>query len=218
MRWTSLAFVSIVLVMLAAMTLLAPLRSLGHDATPAPVSCGVASPITRSGAAPGTATPMVPETDAALVGTPVVTSCLRVILQADSTDAGPVTLTVAVVDLTGAPVSDAQVTIESRHTTMDHSRSCTRWIWSATSERGCGVAISRTRTLRGCPTVWLHRGAKRAGPSETEWERETGHGSSSLYCHSGTGGWEGLYVYPNWSVFHDRNCLDSSTIAGPSLP
>lgn len=123
MRRMSLAFFSIVLVGVAAMMLLGPLRSLGQDATPATVSCGAASPIARSGAVPGTATPMVQETDAALVGTPVITSCLQVTLQADSTEAGPVTLTVAVVDPTSGPVGDAHVTIESRHTTMDHGTS-----------------------------------------------------------------------------------------------
>jgi hypothetical protein len=73
-------------------------------------SDGVGSPV-----APPDATPAVPS-----LGTPVSQSCLTVTLTADTRAAGPRTLMVDVVDTSGAPVTDAEVLINTRSLVMDH--------------------------------------------------------------------------------------------------
>jgi hypothetical protein len=100
----------------------------GHQGTPSPAApeCVLSSPPAR------TSTPDVQESpvsspdamaSVARLGTPVSQSCLTVTLTADKTAAGPRTLIVTVVDASGAPVTDAGVTINTRHIGMDHGTS-----------------------------------------------------------------------------------------------
>ncbi len=72
---------------------------------PAPALIGIASV--------GTAEP-------AGLGTPVVVGDLVVVLTSDGATAGPRFLTVAVTDATGAPVTDATVSVSTRSLEMDH--------------------------------------------------------------------------------------------------
>jgi hypothetical protein len=97
----------------------------GHDASPSPAAapCVSASPHVLIGTpddagspvASPDATPAVPS-----LGTPVSQSCLTVTLSADTRAAGPRTLTVDVVDTSGAPVTDAEVVVNTRSLVMDH--------------------------------------------------------------------------------------------------
>jgi nitrogen fixation protein FixH len=57
------------------------------------------------------------------LGTPVSQACLTVTLTADKGAAGPRTLVVTIFDESGAPVTDAEVMIGTRHLEMDHGTS-----------------------------------------------------------------------------------------------
>jgi len=54
------------------------------------------------------------------VGTPLVEAGLSVTLTADELRAGPVDLTIEVVDAAGRPVTGARVTIATQHLGMNH--------------------------------------------------------------------------------------------------
>ena len=70
-------------------------------------------------ATPGAATP-VPACDPIPLGTPVALDDLTASLLATEDRAGPNTLTVVLADETGAPVTDAVVTIRTRSLAMHH--------------------------------------------------------------------------------------------------
>ncbi len=75
----------------------------------------------------GAATPAVtPEKSSATcvgLGTPVAREGLTVALFADDPTAGPVDITVEVMDADGRPVTDAVVTVETQHLEMNHGES-----------------------------------------------------------------------------------------------
>lgn len=107
---------------------LAGLSVAGHDdhsATPSPEAsqCVSASPRATHDAA---SSPVAsPDATVSTVGpgTPVSISCLTVTLTLDNAAAGPRTITVEVVGQTGAPVTDAEVVLNTRSLVMDHGTS-----------------------------------------------------------------------------------------------
>lgn len=116
-------------VLLIALTLTvsqAPARPLGQAGTPAAAPCATASPQAVDGTPERATPPASGGVDVAApptLGTPVTVSCLTVTLRAESTRAGPGTLTVEVLDAGGIPVEEADVVIYTRHIGMDHGTS-----------------------------------------------------------------------------------------------
>jgi len=147
----ALVTLPLLLTALALIVSLAPPRTLGQEGTPAAAPCLVASPGAATGTPPSVATPALVGGDGAApptLGTPVTASCLTVILTAESTRAGPGTLTVDVRDAGGAPVSDADVVINTRHIGMDHGTSI-----SETVASGPGTYVAERVSL-GMGGAW----------------------------------------------------------------
>lgn len=97
---------------------------LGQEATPPavdPCLVGSSRPPDRLAGTDASPSPELPR--AVQLGTPVTQACLTVMLQADSTNAGPRTLTVEVTAADGTPISEAEVIITTRHLEMDHGTS-----------------------------------------------------------------------------------------------
>lgn len=118
----------VLLVALAVMSFPASPGATGQAGTPAPTPCAAASPRAVAGTPASAATPASGGTEEVMLatfGTPVVASCLTVTLTAESSRAGPGTLTVEVLDADGTLVEDADVVILTRHIEMDHGTSTT---------------------------------------------------------------------------------------------
>lgn len=128
LRRSVLGLPCVLLAALAAMSFLASPGATGQAGTPAAPPCATASPRAVVGTPARMATPTAGDADGialATFGTPVTASCLTVTLTAESSRAGPGTLTVEVLDADGAPVEDADVVILTRHIEMDHGTSTT---------------------------------------------------------------------------------------------
>jgi len=151
-RRSMLAALVMVPLLLAAFALfvsLTPPRTLGQEGTPAAAPCLVAAPGAVAGTPGSVATPGGGDEAApSTLGTPVTASCLTVTLTAESTRAGPGTLTVNVRDAGGAPVSDADVVINTRHIGMDHGTSI-----SETVASGPGTYVAERVSL-GMGGAW----------------------------------------------------------------
>ncbi len=90
-----------------------------EDMTSSPTVSPAPSPRTVTSSA-DMATPCPGGPTVAGVGTPMVEAGLSVTLHADELKAGPVDLTIEVVDAAGRPVTGATVRIETQHLEMNH--------------------------------------------------------------------------------------------------
>lgn len=128
LRRSMLGLACVLLVALAVMSFLASPGATGQAGTPAATPCAAVSPQAVAGTPARVATPASGDAEGialATFGTPVTASCLTVTLTAESSRAGPGTLTVEVLDADGTPVEDAEVVILTRHIEMDHGISTT---------------------------------------------------------------------------------------------
>jgi len=148
----TLVMAPLLLTAFALIVSLTPPRTLGQEGTPTAAPCLVATPGAVAGTPGSVATPAAASGGGvaapATLGTPVTASCLTVILTAESTWAGPGTLTVDVRDAGGAPVSDADVVINTRHIGMDHGTSI-----SETVASGPGTYVAERVSL-GMGGAW----------------------------------------------------------------
>lgn len=113
LRRSVLSLPCVLLVALAVMSFPASPGATGQAGTPAATPCAAASPQAVAGTPARVATPAsqgIEGVALATFGTPVTASCLTVTLTAESSRAGPGTLT----------VEDADVVILTRHIEMDH--------------------------------------------------------------------------------------------------
>lgn len=132
---------------------LGALLATGQEGTPSPVdaTCVPASPRSMTSTPTSAASPTAHEVsadDAPKLGTPTAGACLMVTLRADETMAGPRSLTVEVLDPDGAPVTDADVIIRTRHLEMDHGTSTTQAVAT-----GPGLYVAE-RVAMGMGGTW----------------------------------------------------------------